>query len=238
MNLHLSDIDELAQKVINNRSKKYFSEAIEAYRAGAYRASIMATWIAVSVDIIEKTREMGVDGDGAAREVVTEMDSIGPADIRNIQRFEGTLIEIAYSKLGLISEIEKLHLDRLKIDRNYCAHPNLTDDSGQYDPSPELTRAYLVQAAEYLLTKPPLKGKAIIDRIVKLVDEASFPSEVENARAVLLSNHYLGRVKPGTIRNLIVVLLKRLFLDESRISCRRPRSFLPVSRNIMNPIPS
>ena len=52
MNLQLSDLDELLQSVRNKYAQEYLKEAIIAYRAGAYRASVISTWISICVDII------------------------------------------------------------------------------------------------------------------------------------------------------------------------------------------
>ena len=63
MSLQFSDLDELLSKVRNTHAKKYFNEAIVAYRSGAYRASVISTWIAICVDVIEKVRELSVSID-------------------------------------------------------------------------------------------------------------------------------------------------------------------------------
>lgn len=56
--INLTDLDELAQQVKDKRSRTYIVEAINAYRGGAYRAAIVATWIAVIYDILLKLREL------------------------------------------------------------------------------------------------------------------------------------------------------------------------------------
>jgi hypothetical protein len=44
----LTDLDELILNVRDKTSRSYISEAVNAYRGSAYRAAIVATWIAVS----------------------------------------------------------------------------------------------------------------------------------------------------------------------------------------------
>ncbi|GAK61608.1 hypothetical protein U27_01509 [Candidatus Vecturithrix granuli] len=56
--IYLSDLDELVQQVREEKSRTYITEAIKSYRAGAYRAAIVSTWIAVVYDIILKLREL------------------------------------------------------------------------------------------------------------------------------------------------------------------------------------
>ncbi len=72
---HLVDLDELVQTVRETNAREYIAEAIAAYRARAYRSAIMGTWVAVAYDIIAKTRELAVEGDGAAVTFATALDA-------------------------------------------------------------------------------------------------------------------------------------------------------------------
>jgi hypothetical protein len=66
LSARLTDLDELAQATRDPVSRAYVQEAIDAYRAGAYRTTIVAVWIAVIVDIIDKLRELALSGDANA----------------------------------------------------------------------------------------------------------------------------------------------------------------------------
>ncbi|MFA0350604.1 hypothetical protein AB4486_27265, partial [Vibrio sp. 10N.222.55.C6] len=59
----LTDLDGLLLQVRNKHSQEYLREAIISYRAGAYRAAVTSTWIAICVDVIEKTKELAISGD-------------------------------------------------------------------------------------------------------------------------------------------------------------------------------
>jgi hypothetical protein len=216
--LHLSDLDELAQRVRNNHSKDYLKEAIASYRAGAYRAALIATWISVCVDIIEKIRELSSSGDSAAKAFEDRINAINPNDPSSMLTFEREILDIACEELQLITTIEKSHLERLKDDRNVCAHPTFSIDGSQFSPVAELARAYIVQASNYLLIQVPVKGKVIIERLFELINEQSFPEDEEKAFTILSSDNYLGRARESSVRNLTIVLLKRLFRDEEGIS--------------------
>lgn len=63
----LSDIEALAVRCNSEQSKGYIAEAISCYRSGAYRAAIVSTWIAVIFDLIDKIRELALQGDGTAK---------------------------------------------------------------------------------------------------------------------------------------------------------------------------
>lgn len=218
MKLHLTNLDELIQQVRNIHAKNYINESIAAYRTGAYRASLITTWIAVCVDIIEKIRELSLSEDPAAKKFEGQLDKIQPNDPASMLGFERDILNIACDELQLVSTIEKSHLERLKDDRNVCAHPTFSDDGSQFTPPAELALAYIVQAANYLLIHPPVKGKAIVQRLYELINEPSFPEDEEKAYSLLSSENNLGRVKDSGVRNLVVVILKRVFRDETGIS--------------------
>ena len=79
MSSHLTDLDELSQKVKNFHSRNYIDEAIKSYRAGAYRASLISTWVAVCVDIIEKIKELALTEDAAAVILADKLKAIDPS---------------------------------------------------------------------------------------------------------------------------------------------------------------
>lgn len=218
MTLHLSNLDELVQKVKNSQPKSYLREAIGSYRASAYRAALITTWISVCVDIIEKVRELSLNGDAAAKVIENRLNAINENDHTTMLSFERELLDIACEELQLISIIEKKHLERLKDDRNICAHPTFSSDGSQFSPQAEAALAYIVQSANYLLIQAPVKGKVVIDRLYELINETSFPEDEEKAFTILSSEHYLGRVRESSVRNLTIILIKRLFHDEEPIS--------------------
>ena len=132
--------------------------------------------------------------------------------------FENDVLRIAYEDLGLISLIEKTHLERIKEDRNICAHPTFSLDGAQFIPPPEMVRSYIFQASAYLLNQPPIKGKSILGSIYSLITSESFPEESEKAFIVLKADQYLGRVKDSVYRNVTIILFKRLFKDTAPLS--------------------
>ena len=73
--LHLSDLDELLLTVRDITSRVYMLEAVNAYRAGVYRAAVVSTWVAVVYDLIGKFRELAASGDPAANARVAKIDN-------------------------------------------------------------------------------------------------------------------------------------------------------------------
>ena len=225
MQLHLTNLDELIQNVRNIHAKNYLNESIAAYRAGAYRASLITTWIAVCVDIIEKIRELSLSNDTAAKKHNERLNSIQANDPAAMLAFERDILDIACDDLQLISQIEKSHLERLKEDRNICAHPTFSEDGSQFSPPAELALSYIVQVSNYLLIHQPVKGKAILQRLFKLINEPSFPKNEGKAYSLLSSENNLGRVRESVVQNLTIILIKRLFRDEKGISINLVENF-------------
>ncbi len=121
----LADLDELILLCRDDRAKAYIAEAVASYRSGAFRSSIVGTWIAVCFDVIEKLRELALSGDKEAEKQVTELERTRKSgDITNALKFERELLELARDKFELISHVEFIDLQRLQEDRNRCAHPS------------------------------------------------------------------------------------------------------------------
>src|ERR1700736_4227553 len=75
MDRGLTDLDALLLAVRDPQTKAYLTEAVLAYRVGAYRLAIVGTWTAVAYDIIAKIRELASSEDDAqAREFDAEFD--------------------------------------------------------------------------------------------------------------------------------------------------------------------
>lgn len=208
--IRLTDLDELALTVRDAKAKLYITEAIDAYRGGAYRAAIVSTWIAVTFDIISKIRELASQSDGAAKKVVDELDrAITAKDVRRLQNLEDDLLNKANGDFEFLSSREFLDLSRLKEDRNLCAHPAFVAEDALFEPEPERVRLHIVHAVKYLLQHQPVQGKSALVRLVADIKSVSFPNEIETV-SVFLNEKYLNRAKTVLVQNLIVVFLKAL----------------------------
>ncbi|MCI5210248.1 MAG: hypothetical protein D3910_15970, partial [Candidatus Electrothrix sp. ATG2] len=211
----LTDLDELLFQVRDKNSRLYLSEAINAYKGGAFRAAIVSVWIAVAYDIISKIRELASQGDGNAEAFVKKMDgyssNITPTHIKKLQEIENKLLDKAFCDYEFINYHEHDTLTRLKtVDRNRCAHPAFYDDETLYQPTPELARMYIVQAVTALLRHPPIQGKSALDKILEEMERPSFPRDKERVYE-LLHNRYLKQAKSVLVKTLLDVILKKIF---------------------------
>src|SRR5690242_20698150 len=118
------DLDELVLECRTANARRYIGEAVACYRAGAFRACVVVTWIAVVYDIIEKFRELALTADKNAEQTMAQFDKIVAAsDIVAVLAFERSLLDVARNSFELLSEVEHAALKRLQEDRNRCAHP-------------------------------------------------------------------------------------------------------------------
>lgn len=214
MAIPLEDLDELTLRCRDEKARQYISEAVASYRAGAFRSAIVAAWIAVCFDIIEKFRELSLAGDREAEQQVQDIDATRrTGDLTRALKFERDLLELAKDKFELISPLEFVDLERLQADRNRCAHPSLTADDQAYMPSAELARLHIHSAVTHLLQHPPVQGKYALDRLLKEIDSDYFPSSAKEAKVAFASGP-LRRPRASLVRNLVLVLAKVLLNDK------------------------
>jgi hypothetical protein len=95
----LQDLAELVLKCRDQRAKTYIAEAVSCYQGGAYRAAIVATWIAVTYDIIEKLRELTLAGDNEAVRITEEIETNRVSgNVKKSLDLERSLLDVARDK--------------------------------------------------------------------------------------------------------------------------------------------
>lgn len=219
---NLTDIDQLALKIWTPSARPYVDEAVACYRISATRASIIAIWVAVCVDITEKIRWLAISGDAEAQTITTTLENIIamtslPQKLAKMLEFERGLLDLAENKFEFVSHNEARQLERLREDRGACAHPTFSDDGRQFTPIPELARLHIAQACDALLVHPPTQGKAILESLKKLVLEPSFPDDPQQAHLILSSAGHLSNAKETAVRNFAIAILKRVFKSDETL---------------------
>jgi hypothetical protein len=222
----LTDLDELLLKCRTGKSKRYITEAVQCYRAGAYRAAVVMTWLAVVFDLFEKLRELDLAGDANARTLTTQLDSIITRnDKASAMQFERDLLQKAHAELELFDDRVLLELERLRDDRNHCAHPSMLDAETHYAPSAEAVRYHLANAVEHLIRHGPSQGKSALVRLDNLLEASLFPS-TQDELVEHLRHGPLGHPRQALLRNYLVILLKALFRERPLANPARIREIL------------
>lgn len=210
----LVDLEELALRCRSPRSRQHLAEAIGCYEAGAYRACIVATWVAVTFDLIDKMNELALSGDNEAKQTLERFhDARARGDIRAALEFEKNLIGAA-RRLELIAHIEEIDLQRLLEDRHRCAHPSMLLDGEIFVAPPELARLHVHNAVTHVMAQEPAQGKAALDLLLRELQSDYFPRSLEDARKYLAASA-LRKPRSALLSNFVAVVLKLFVLDEA-----------------------
>jgi hypothetical protein len=197
-------------------------------KSGAFRSAIVATWIAVLYDFLDKLRELEMTGDRAAKAKLHEFEGARASNNWKASlQFETTLLEAAEKQFELLSPLEVVDLNRLVEDRNRCAHPSMSSSSDPYRATAELARTHIKNAVSYFLEQPPVQGKAALDRIIKDVQSDYFPRDTDKAIEFFRAGP-LARARQPLVRNLIIALSKYV-LSQVLKTAQRARAFAALN---------
>lgn len=205
----ITDLEELSLQCRRSIAAPYVREAVKCYNADATRASIVLIWTAVCFDIIQKIDILAHLGNASAAEMARKNeDARLSGNIAHALGFEREILQVAESTLNLISRDERLELDRIRNDRNKCAHPTLVDRAVPFSPSPELARCHIHCAVELLIKHEPIQGKEALARIIADIQSTHFPTEVEGA-ITWLSSGPLRNPRNSLVNSLVATLIDK-----------------------------
>lgn len=214
-------LEDLCVQVRSPRSRRYVDEAVAAYAAGAYRSAIIAIWIAITADLVEKVKILADEGVSAAIALESELRKAVEADTpKQMQAFERGLLEAARDQLHLVGAREYTELSRIREDRHLCAHPAFVSaDDDLFSPTAELVRAHLAAAVGDLLAHGAVSGRKAIERFCREVSGYSFPKE-DNALVGYLRESYWKRGTSSLRRSLVQVAAKETLNPDHDLSLR------------------
>jgi hypothetical protein len=210
--VRVTDVETLIPQVWSPDVRPLAEEAWRCYNAGAIRACIAATWTAVTADIITKLVRMADDGDAQAvpfRTALTDAQGKGLSKegVRAMQTIEATLLDKA-AEFELIDSIGARELERIREDRNLCAHPSLRTLGDVYEPRVEVARSHLAIALSALLTHPPTQGRKVLDEFSAYICDPLFVATLPHIQAT-----FFDRVRTGTRSTIITFAAKHALLE-------------------------
>lgn len=162
---HLTDLEELLSTIPGSDIRDYMREAMNCYMAGAYRGTLVLSYIALFDDLLTKLGELG-NVNASAKTIHTEaIRKKGDQDV-----FESYLIDQLMSK-NLITGLNGSFLTTLRTLRNKSAHP-----SG-HKPSAEEARFIFYETISRFLAKQLLSTTHLVDQLIdRLKNTNFFPS--------------------------------------------------------------
>lgn len=202
----MRDFADLESAVRDEGSKRYLHESITALIGGANRTALVGLWTAVMLDLISKVRRLSEAGDAGAVAIAEEIDrAIASDNVRNMQRVEFGLLANA-EKLEIISARQKKELERVRDDRNLCAHPAFVAKGEVFSPSVELVRSHIATAVDCCLSLPAISGKQVIRLFEDDLASDAWPgiSDVES----FVRHRYHEGVRESTRRNIAKIAMK------------------------------
>ncbi|SDM28657.1 hypothetical protein SAMN04488568_10857 [Maricaulis salignorans] len=116
--------------------------------------------------------------------------------------FERSALDVARVKLELLDHHAYEDLRRLREDRSRCAHPSHRADDLIYRPTGELARLHIVNVILHMLSQAPSRGRALRDRLIGVIRDDGFPTDVEGARGYLELHGYV-RPREPLVRALV-----------------------------------
>ncbi|MGW2214131.1 hypothetical protein ACWCSD_04015 [Nonomuraea sp. NPDC001684] len=208
----VADVESLIGQVWSPDVRPLVEEAWRCYNAGAIRACITTTWSAVTADIITKLVRLADDGDGQAvsfRAALADAQKKGLSKdgVRAMQNIEASLLDKAV-EFELIDSIGSRELERIREDRNLCAHPSLRTLGDVYEPRPEIARGHLAVALATLLTHPPTQGRKVLDEFSTYICDPFFVPTHPHMQAT-----FFDRVRSATRKTLIGFAAKHALLE-------------------------
>jgi hypothetical protein len=208
----LTEIESMLTQVWSPGTRPLADEAWRCYNAGAMRASIAATWTAVTADLMAKVGHLADDGEPRARDVREQLDrtqqqGLTADGVRTMQGIEASLLGTAL-ELEIIDAIDQRALERIREDRNLCVHPSLRPYNETYTPSPEVARAHLWVALDTVLIHRPTQGRKIIDLFRNFTSSQSFVPTINHIQST-----YFDRVRTATRRNITIIAAKHAVLE-------------------------
>lgn len=213
----LVDLDEMVLRCRTPRAADHIAEAVACYRSGAYRSCIVATWVAVVYDIIDKVRDLALHGEAKANLFVSDFSAIQDAHQRGdpgaLQRslvFERLILDRVRDDFEMLTPTEHLDLQRLREDRNRCAHPTMNQLDEAYRATAELARLHLRNAVMHVLQQPPSQGKAALESLKRDFSSSYLPQNEEEV-LIFLKSGPLAKARDALIKDVVSFLVGKFF---------------------------
>lgn len=216
----MKSLDELYLSCRDEISKEYINEAINSYKAGCFRASIVASWIALVYDFIGKLRELSLYGEQNAKSLYEKIERYRKSsDVRGSLAFERDILDKMLNEFELLSPVEYRELQRLNDDRNLCAHPSLSDEGIPYQVSSEIARYHIRNVITYVLSRPPVQGKSALNKVMQMLQSSYYPDN-EIGIKQFIEESPLGRAKDSLKVSFIYRLIDEILDEENKTEFR------------------
>ncbi|MEC4024918.1 hypothetical protein VSO52_19340 [Pseudomonas fulva] len=215
---HLTDMEELIATISDAEIRDYMREAMSCYMAGAYRGSIVLSYIALFDDILVKLGELA--------KVNTVAKTISDEALKkkaNQDVYENFLIDQLTSK-SLLSGLDGAFLTTLRILRNKSAHP-----SG-HKPSAEEARFIFFETVSRFLSRPILSTTQLVDEILARLGNSNFFPNTDISEINAVTNEETSKLHDEALPQLIARLTKLVASGDANSSSNSSRFLLGLAK--------
>ncbi len=205
------DLEDRVARVHDPEIRPLVQEAFRSYTVGSYRGCIVLVWTAVVTDLLHKIAVLHEEGEPDPGGILAKLAPVRGKRSQEaftvMQTVERTVLDAA-RKVELIDDADCGLLQRLKEDRNACAHPSLRPAGELFAPSAEYARAHLVTALDAVLEQPASQGTKVVERFREFVSAPVFGAEASYLRYT-----YFDRVRPKVRKKIIEFTAKHAVLE-------------------------
>lgn len=173
----LSDMEELLGRIENKGMVDYMREAVGCYHAGAYRACIVLSYIALFDDLAQKLHEL------ARTNITAKKISKDVKQRQSDQQVFETYMVDQIKSAKLVTEAEASTLEQVRVCRNKAAHP-----SGVHASAEEARFVYFEVIDKFLSKRLLLTTQAVDALMLRLSNANFFPTtDIKETRSIVES---------------------------------------------------
>ena len=217
-------LEDQMEKVVNPKTKEYLEEVVSCYRNGNYRASVVVLYTTLIFDLMQKIITLkDVYNEEKAKNIYEKIKQ-DQMDKPSDPKWETYLINEICQQMHIISPVEKEELEHLKKERNYAAHPivseseELTLKSIRKETAGDLIR----KAFEIVFLRDAILARDINKDLVEDLNKY-YLRVAEDGFDKYLYNRYLNRMTQARKNELFKFLWQSVFIwnDEDCVRNRK-----------------
>lgn len=205
-------LEDQMEKVVNPKTKEYLEEVVSCYRNGNYRASVVVLYTTLIFDLMQKLITLkDVYDEEKAKVIYNEIkrkQKNNPFD----PSWETYLIDKICEDMKIISKVEKEELEHLKKERNYAAHPVVSESEElTLKPIRKETAGDLIRKSfEIVFLRDAILARDINVKIVEDLKEY-YSRVAESGFEKYVNNRYLNRMNQSRKNELFKFLWRSVF---------------------------
>ena len=193
------DCNILRDKIVEERDKVLFDEAVACLEGGALRAAYITTWISIAESLKLKFLDMSSRDHEIKKKVISKIE-----DLEQKQRPTDSLLIRSAKDFGLISAEQTLKLEHIKSMRGVYAHPLSAA------PTENEVRLAIELSVDIVLSQPALLKHAFVSSLTTSIFENHhyLDDSAETIRNMATST--LNHIHPSAFSHFFKLLIENL----------------------------